>query len=164
MKKVEALNQSITIIYIQVPKYLVHGWKMFVWGFLVLPVFFTVYIPTYTCLALTTLSIWQYIYKFFLPFSSQFVNIDGCWKKKFSPYTILLWRNFSHRTTIRCSQVNMCTFFEKIVKFGYVVQNMLWILCANFKPFLMKTGLLRAIWSFREQSLSCRSDRTMTAP
>ena len=55
---------------------------------------------------------------------------------------------------------NMCTFFEEIVRFGYVVQNMLRILCANFEPFLTKTGLLRAIWSFREQSLSRRSDRT----
>ena len=40
---------------------------------------------------------------------------------------------------------NMCTFFEKIVKFGYDVQNMRRILCADFKPFLTKTGFLRAI-------------------
>ena len=54
----------------------------------------------------------------------------------------------------------MCTFFEKIVRFRYVVQNMLWILCANFKPFQTKIGLLRAIQSFRDQWLSCRIDGT----
>ena len=43
------------------------------------------------------------------------------------------------------TQTNMCTFFEKNVRLGYVVQNMLQILFANFKPFLTKTGLLRAI-------------------
>ena len=58
----------------------------------------------------------------------------------------------------------MCTFFEKIVRFGYVVQNMLQILCADFETFLTKNGLLRAIQSFREQSLSCQIDGTMTAP
>ena len=58
----------------------------------------------------------------------------------------LRWLGFLHM----CSKYyttcpNMCTFFEKIVRFGYVVQNMLWILCANFEPFLTKIGLLRAI-------------------
>ena len=38
--------------------------------------------------------------------------------------------------------------------------NILPILCADFEPFLTKSGLLRAVESFREQSLSCRIDST----
>ena len=40
---------------------------------------------------------------------------------------------------------NMSTFFHKIVRFRYVVQNILRILSANLRPFLTKTDLLRAI-------------------
>ena len=39
--------------------------------------------------------------------------------------------------------ISMCTFFEKIVRFGYVVHNILQRLYAKFEPFLTKTGLLR---------------------
>ena len=53
--------------------------------------------------------------------------------------------------------INMCTFFEKIVRFRYiVVQNMLQrLVCANFVPFVTKTGLQRESYpKSREQSLS----------
>ena len=60
--------------------------------------------------------------------------------------------------------INMCTFLEKIVRFRYIVQNMLQVqtlVCANFVPFLTKTGLQREL---SEVQGAVIIDGTMTAP
>ena len=60
---------------------LVHGWKMFVWGFLVLPVFFTVYLHILMPI-IPTLLLFSYLTIYLQVFSSVFSVCQYRWMLK----------------------------------------------------------------------------------
>ena len=103
--------------------------------------------------------IWQYIYKFFPPFS-QFVNIDGCWKKKFSPYTIWLWRNFSHKYTtivlsiyvfVYCSSSDPCS--TQLLLHVKLKCGLTWKPCSLLQLEFKSWSIGLASWSMYSKSL-----------